>query len=136
MELVQLATSLDALEIAGLDKAGVVDGLRTTTRLRRLLDACDIQLNRRLVELAADDPAISPEHTNAEATQRCLRRGRDAVSRAKRATGVPIFEDAVAKGSISAEHLDAFVHAVNRLKKALQPQLLELQPLFVHLACA
>jgi hypothetical protein len=134
MELVQLASSLDALVLAELDKAGVVDGLRTTTRLRRLLDACDIQLNRRLVELAADDPAISPEHTNAEATQRCLRKGRDAVSRAKRATGVPFFEDAVANGSISAEHLDAFVHAVNRLKKVLQPQLLELQPLFVHLA--
>ncbi len=43
MELVSLASSLDALVFAELDSTGVVDGLRTTTRLRRLLDACDIQ---------------------------------------------------------------------------------------------
>lgn len=134
MDLVELATALDALDVAGLDETGVATGLDLATRLRRSIDASEIRLNRRLAELAAEDPAISPERTSAEATQRCLRKGREAVRRAMRASGVPLFESAVANGTISAEHLDAFVHAVNRLRKPLQPHLLELQPLFVHLA--
>lgn len=136
MELVSLASSLDALVFAELDSTGVVDGLRTTTRLRRLLDACDIQLNRRLVELADDDPAISPEHTNAEATQRSLRRGSDSVERARRAGAVPVLEQAVANGDISAEHLDVFVGALRSLDEALRWRLLELQAELVRIAAA
>lgn len=119
--------ALDQLRPDEADRAATEDALRLITQARRLIDAAEIRWNRRLVELAAEDPAVSPEHVNARSTQRSLRKATDAVRRSTRAAVAPVFDDAVAAGAISAEHLDAFVRGVHSLNKGLRPRLLELQ---------
>ena len=134
MDLVAVAGALDALAVPDADRARSVHALQLVARLRCLVDAVEMRWNRRLEELARLDTSLNPEHVNAEATGRSLRKATDAVRRASRAVTAPVVADAVEDGSISGEHLDAFVRALHSLTKEQRPRLLELQHELVRVA--
>jgi hypothetical protein len=134
LDLVEVAEAIAVIEVESASHGDVRILLQHVTRLRRLADAAELAGNRRLLALAADDPSISPEHTNADATQRRLRRAHDALTSAKAAAGCPFFADALARGEISVGHLDAFARGLRSLSAKLRPQLSELEPTLVRIA--
>lgn len=134
MDLVALVAALGALSAGDADRDRAVEALRLATRARWLLDAIELRWTRLLADLAGSDPAANPEHECAEATQRSLRHATAAVRRATRSVAVPVVAEAVEDGSVSGEHLDAFLDALESLAEHLRPRLLELQHELVRIA--
>jgi hypothetical protein len=134
MDLVQVARAITEIDVADATRGDVHQLLRHITTLRRLADGIELAGNRRLLALAAVDPAISPEHVNAEATQRRLQRAHQAVKSAKAAEGCPFFADALARGEISLGHLEVFARGLRSLNTMLRPRLSAIEPSLVRIA--
>ena len=134
--LAATAAALASIDLLIADREHVAEALRLATRLVRSAQAIEIDANLRLEALAADDPTISPEHLNAEATGRSLAGANRSIRRARAARALPALRALLASGHLGAEHLDAFDTAVRSLAKHLRPHLLGLQGSLGMLATA
>lgn len=107
--------ALDGLAVAGADAVACQRWLREAKRVRGFVDAVEAQVTARLEVLAAQGEAFGATDTHvncsgvsaAEAERR--RRRAQALDRAAG------FGEALATGSVSAEHVDVLAAATHRL---------------------
>jgi hypothetical protein len=126
---------LVAVDVAGSGRDEVLGVLRDLTACRNWLAGVEVACQARLEALAEVDPVVNPDADNAAATNRSSRAGQAASRRARAARSAPAFEDRMAAGELSGEHLDAFIAALNSMLAAARPRLLALQARLAELAC-
>ena len=114
-------------DVASADEALVAGLLADVAALQRFLQAREVDLNRRLQQLADESPSTDPDAVNAKATGRSKSAAAKAHKRAKAAAEAPRLKDEMDAGRLSGEHLDAFAAAVAELAAHLRPALLALQ---------
>ncbi|MEY4231399.1 MAG: hypothetical protein RLZZ362_2248, partial [Actinomycetota bacterium] len=114
-------------DVASADEALVAGLLADVAALQRFLQAREVDLNRRLQQLADESPSTDPDAVNAKATGRSKSAAAKAHLRAKAAADAPRLKDEMDAGRLSGEHLDAFAAAVAELAAHLRPALLALQ---------
>lgn len=114
-------------DVASADEALVAGLLADVAALQRFLQAREVDLNRRLQQLADESPSTDPDAVNAQATGRSKSAAAKAHQRAKAAADAPRLKDEMDAGRLSGEHLDAFAAAVAELAAHLRPALLALQ---------
>ena len=136
MDAVAVMARLVAVDVAGSGRDEIVVALREVTACRNWLAALEVACQSRLEALAEGDPAVNPDADNAAATNRSSRAGQAASRRARAARSAPEFEQRMAAGELSGEHLDAFIAALNGMLAAARPRLLALQARLAELACA
>jgi len=113
--------------VCSADEALVASLLADVASLQRFLQAREVDLNRRLLQLADESPSTDPDAVNAKATGRSKSAAAKAHQRAKAAADAPRLKDEMDAGRLSGEHLDAFAAAVAELAAHLRPALLALQ---------
>lgn len=114
-------------DVSVADEALVASLLGDVASLQRFLQAREVDLNRRLQELAEVSPSTDPDAVNAKATGRSKHAAGKSNKRAKAAADAPRLRDEMEAGRLSGEHLDAFAAAVAELAAHLRPLLLALQ---------
>jgi Domain of unknown function (DUF222) len=135
VDAVAVVTRLAGVDVAGSCRDEIKHVLRDLTGCRNWLAALEISCQTRLEVLARADPAVNPDADNAEATNRSQRSGQTASKRARTARQAPRFEQAMATGELSGEHLDAFIAALDGMLVGSRPRLLALQDRLAELAC-
>jgi hypothetical protein len=123
------AATLAAAEPGACDRAGVAELVSVALQARSWLDAFEAGLARRAREL---DGSAAELLTGAG-----KRRSRDAETIAGRAAvleTMPALHDALARGAVSAGHVDAVARAAERLQPAERAELVELAPSLVSAA--
>ncbi len=135
MDVVAVVNRLAGVDVSLSSRDAVVDALRDVTSCRNWLTALEIACQSRLEALASVDASVNPDADNAAATNRSARAGQTTSRRARAARSAPAFEERMAAGELSGEHLDAFIAALNSMLVAARPRLLALQARLAALAC-
>lgn len=104
------------------DRATLASGLADLERLAAWCEAHRLRLANRLAPLAP-----FPEAAIADATRTSPRQARRLLDRAATADDAPTFADALANGTVTAEHLDALGNALRRLDTSDQQAALTAQ---------
>lgn len=107
-----VATDPDVLEREGLGEL-----TRAAARLRGWLDAVDVRIARRARQLAAEGRSESAAGVLLDEGRRSGREARATEQREETCRSMPGFEDALASGEISADHLDALGRATRGLSE-------------------
>jgi Domain of unknown function (DUF222) len=123
MDVIATARSIISTDLAIADRQAVTCVLSHAASLRRWLDGVEVACARRLAELAATTPSLSPEHDIAAATRRGIRHSNAIGARARTTSKVPELGDALADGDVSGEHVDAMTAAMNGLPAAHRDEL-------------
>jgi hypothetical protein len=135
VDAVAVVTRLAAVDVGCCSRDDIKRMLRDVTACRNWLAALEIGCQSRLEDIAGADPTVNPDADNAEATNRSQRSGQGASRRARAARQAPRFEQHMAAGELSGEHLDAFMAALNGMLAAARPRLVALQERLAELAC-
>ncbi len=135
MDAVAVVTRLVAVDAGSSSRDEIVAVLRDVTSCRNWLTAVEVACQSRLEELAEGDPAVNPDADNAAATNRSQRAGQAASRRARAARSAPEFEQRMAAGDLSGEHLDAFIAALAGMLAAARPRLAAVHARLAELAC-
>ena len=135
MDAVAVVTRLATVDVMSSCRDDVTGALRDVATCRNWLAALEIACQARLEELAEVDLTLNPDADNAEATNRSQRAAQNASKRARTARQAPAFEQHMAAGELSGEHLDAFIAALNGMLAAARPRLLALHERLAELAC-
>ncbi len=114
---------LDALDVGGLDRAGVQAAMASLVSVRGWHDGLHVRLSRRLAQLAECSPSIFPEADIAAASKTSRRAAGVAARRANTLDDLPGLEAALDSGECSAEHVDALGRALGRLHGGQRDQL-------------
>ena len=118
--------------IAGIESVDLscapVDVVQSTiasaSRAQAWLEGVMVDATRRLRELSATDPRISPVHTFADASGTDLRPADRVVRRAETAEQVPALADALRAGQASAAHVDVMARTLAGLDAGEQQALI------------
>lgn len=113
--------------VSSADEALVASLLADVASLQRFLQAREVDLDRRLQQLADESTSTDPDAVHAKATGRSKSAAAKAHKRAKAADDAPRLKDEMDAGRLSGEHLDAFAAALAELAAHLRPALLGLQ---------
>jgi Domain of unknown function (DUF222) len=118
MDLDDCWRRLRNVDLSSLEASGVALLQADSARMRAWLDAFDVACARRLSELTplAEQQTAGITRAGRRETDRLFQRA-DTVS------AVPELEDALRAGQISAGHVDAFGHALNKLNETQQQAL-------------
>ncbi|MFN8022363.1 MAG: HNH endonuclease signature motif containing protein [Acidimicrobiales bacterium] len=127
---------LVSVDVADCDAETAAALLVDITFLRRVLDGREVAIMARLEQLADDDVSVDPEKINARATCRPARAAAAAAKRARAAAAFQTIHDAVTRGELNAEFLDAFQSALGLLPEQFRPELLALETALVGEAIA
>src|SRR5215207_3751331 len=116
MDVVEVLSTMVALDVASADLLVVRDDLGRVAQLRSWLDAREIALRRRLDDVRGPFGATADQELARSANT--SRRDADRVnSRARMIDEVPRLGDALADGHLTGAHVDVF----DRRLKALDP---------------
>lgn len=109
-----LAVLLDAdPDAADRDEIGVL--MRRARTVRGFLDAADVRFARRLRELAAEGRSESVTAALMDDGRRSGKEANATREREQLCDQVPAFEDALATGAVSSDHLDALAKIAKSL---------------------
>ena len=130
-ELVECFGHLVGVEIASVDAGAAAVLLADISVLRGVLDGREVAVMARLAALAEDDATLDPERVNAQATRRPARAAAAAAKRARAALAFPNIRDAVERGVLSGEFLDAFQGALGLLPERFRAEFAGLEAVLV-----
>ncbi len=111
----ELVSWLAGVEIAAADAKSCAEVLQGLSRLIAWAESNKVAVAQRLAHLAAESPAIFPEHVVAEATRVSLGRALEPFKRASAIEAVPCFGDALRNGDVSTAHVDVLAGALGKL---------------------
>ncbi len=114
-EVVELVEQLAAIDASCADIECCTQVLQGLSRVVAWAEARKVAVARRLAVLAAESPAIFPEHVVATTTRVSLGQALQPFNRATAIDALPQFGDALADGAVSAAHIDVVAGAVNKL---------------------
>ena len=122
--IVALVEGLDVADVDAADSAVCADLLRQTRRVRGWLDALEARVTSRMSALyavQAGPPAAAEhgKHAGVSAAEGLRREKRSKVIE-----DAPSFGDALAAGSIGAEHVDALANVTVAVSAAVKDELL------------
>src|SRR5262249_52910918 len=126
--------ALDGGGVASLDLTETQLMLADVASGQGWLAAWHARLTRHLHDLAAEAPSVQPEVVAANASKLSIRGAEQAVRRAKALGAAPALENALAAGTVSNEHADAFARAVGRMPEAQRFELLAQQERLTEIA--
>jgi Domain of unknown function (DUF222) len=132
-DVVQLATELAGADPATCDRAGLVELVRTSQRLRGWLDAFDARIALHTGRLADHEPAAAAAIFAGDGR----RSAKDAEAVGRRAEVcalLPAVHDALAAGAVSAGHADALAQVAGGLDDSGRSQLQALESTLVESA--
>ena len=112
--VVEARAALGALAVVdfdGCDRAGLDAAVGQWRTLRGFTDAVDVLIARRARRLAAEGRGETEEGMLAHGGRRSAREARAVAAREKACTAMPVFEQALAAGSVSTGHVDALAAA-------------------------
>ncbi|MEQ8842704.1 MAG: DUF222 domain-containing protein [Acidimicrobiales bacterium] len=111
---------LNVMPLAGLDRHRLCDAATASGRLRSALDAFDARIAAAVDKLADNGPGAS---TVLRGASKCSQREADKrTRRAEALQAMPSAADALATGSITAEHVDALARAADATSAAAVEQ--------------
>jgi len=93
-----------------VDRDELTDLVRSSARLRALLDGFDVRCSRRARELAAAGKAEAPSSLLGRNGNRSGKEARKIGRREHAGRQMPTFETAMGSGEVSAEHLDVIAN--------------------------
>ena len=121
-----LQTLRDA-DIARADSAACTALLGELKKLRGWVDAVDAQITARLAMLHDTDGAAPAADVHARCGGVSAAEGRRKERRATVIDAAPSFGDALANGSIGAEHVDALANATVKLDDQVRAELFDME---------
>ncbi len=114
-EIVELVNQLAATDISRASVDSCTEVLQGLCRVVAWAEAHKITIAQRLAALAAESPAVSPEHVLANATRVSLGEALQPFKRGAAIDALPQFGDALADGAISVAHVDVLAGPVKKL---------------------
>jgi len=111
----ELTSWLSRVDIGAADAESCAEVLHGLSRLIAWAESNKIAVARRLAQLAAQSPAIFPEHVVATATRVSLGRALEPFKRASAIEAFPCFGDALRGGDVSTAHVDVLAGALGKL---------------------
>jgi len=93
-----------------VDRDELTDLVRSSARLRALLDGFDVRCSRRARELAEAGKAEAPSSLLGRNGNRSGKEARKIGRREHAGRQMPTFETAMGSGEVSAEHLDVIAN--------------------------
>lgn len=127
--VVRAVEAVADLAVASADRAAIEAGLAEAERVRRWLAARDASMRQRLAELSA-----WPEKNAADATGADLVEAERAARRAEIVARFAAFGDAMQRGEIAPEHLDALERVLRSLDDATRARVTAMGDHVVELA--
>jgi len=117
--------ALSGIDTAGADSAGCAHMLASARQLRGWLDAVEAQVTSRVTELhdTAGGAPAADLHTRCGGVSSA--EGKRKERRSKTIETAPSFGEALAEGTIGAEHVDALANATGRLDNDTTSQLFD-----------
>ena len=91
-------------DVADREQVGVM--IRRNAQLRGWVDAVDVRLTRRLKQLQAEGRSEAAGMALTDQGRRSGKEAKNTENREQICSEFPAFEDALATGAISADHLD------------------------------
>ncbi len=113
---VELVRTLAEVDVAGADTESCTRVLQGLSRLIAWAESNKLAVAKRLAALAAESPAIFPEHVVATATRVSLGQALEPFKRAAAIDAFPQFGTALFDGRVSAAHVDVLATAVGKLE--------------------
>ncbi|MGZ4793214.1 MAG: DUF222 domain-containing protein [Ilumatobacteraceae bacterium] len=113
---VELVRSLADVDVAGADTECCTRVLQGLSRLIAWAESNKLAVAKRLAALAAESPAIFPEHVVATATRVSLGQALEPFKRAAAIDSFPQFGTALFEGRLSTAHVDVLANAVGKLE--------------------
>ncbi|MGZ6992799.1 MAG: hypothetical protein ACXVKJ_16940, partial [Ilumatobacteraceae bacterium] len=113
---VELVRSLADVDVAGADTECCTRVLQGLSRLIAWAESNKLAVAKRLAALAAESPAIFPEHVVATATRVSLGQALEPFKRVAAIDFFPQFGTALLDGRLSTAHVDVLANAVGKLE--------------------
>ncbi len=110
-----LVRALAEVDVAGTDTDGCTRVLQGLSRLIAWAESNKLAVAKRLAALAAESPAILPEHVVATATRVSLGQALEPFKRAAVIDTFPQFGTALLEGRLSTAHVDVLANAAGKL---------------------
>jgi hypothetical protein len=107
---------LDEIDVEGADTECCTRVLQGLSQLVSWAESRKVAVAKRLAALAAESPAIFPEHVVAKATRVSLGQALEPFKRAAAIGIFPQFGEALANGDVAAAHIDVLANASGRLE--------------------
>ena len=92
--------------------------LDAVSQVRAWCDARQVRATRRQRQLAAQGRATQPEHALSNHGRQSSKDAKTAAEREEVCTSMPVFEDALDQGTVTAGHVDAIASATRNLDEA------------------
>ena len=105
---------LVATDLTVADHAELAGAARAAARLRAFVDLADVQINRRTRQLAAEGDRSS-DHVLIDEGRLSGKDAKSTDQRDRVCETLPQFEDALANGDCTADHLDSLARHTNDL---------------------
>lgn len=119
LEAVQRELEVAVAAVHAGERTEIQTGLAAVAKVTSMCDHLRLRLAARLAECSA-----SPADDIALATRTSRKQAKHDLDRAKTAEQAPEFSQALAKGAVSAEHLDELAHALKGLEPGERSTLL------------
>ena len=114
-DILELVEWLGGIDVACADPESCTEVLQGLSRLIAWSESTKVAVAKRLAVIAAESPAICPEHLVATATRVSLGQALEPFKRAIALDAFPQFGEALECGEVSAAHDDVLVSAVGKL---------------------
>ena len=100
-------------DVADREQVGAM--IRQASQIRGWVDAVDVRLTRRLRQLEAEGASEAAGMALTDEGRRSGREAKNTENREEICTSIPAFEDALATGAVSSDHLDALARLTKNL---------------------
>jgi Diguanylate cyclase, GGDEF domain len=107
-----------------MDRDELVEFVHDVASLRSWCDSLNVRATRRQRQLAADGRAEAPKDLLAREGGQSGREARAGEDREKVCSALPNFEDALARGSVAAGHVDAIAGSIRNLDETVTAEFL------------
>ena len=114
------SANIEAADVATLDAL-----LDSSRRLRSWIGAIEVKVTRRSIELHRSGTAGSPEGLLADRGGQSATDAKATADRADVCDDLPLFESALAQGSIDNGHLDAIARATRGMSEEAKAEMLD-----------
>ena len=121
--LAQALAVLDTADVAASDDAGCTDLLRAIRKVRGWVDAVEARVTTRMRELHATAGAAPAADLHTRCGGVSSAEGKRKERRSEAIQQAPSFGDALANGTIGAEHVDALANASTKLDEDVREAL-------------
>ena len=117
--------ALDGVDVAALDQPALQKLLGSLRRVRGFGDSFEATVLRRLRELAERGESFGPEDTSTRCSGVSSNDAKNRNERSKTLDDAPSFDQALAAGDITGEHVDKLGHVAAGMPDELRAQLFD-----------